>query len=298
MPISRNMDTNRLEDRLDIARHYLEIGNPKRALAELDKGSSETLEDEDFWAIRAEALFDLHRWSEAADAARRGLELFADDVTLLDILAICELELGNEPEAKRLILSALELWPGDPTLLAHHGIILARFKHYDEAERVVAEAQRIAPQSPDVLRARAHIASLEGDRRRATKFADELLRLDPDSEYSHIARGNADISSIRFKHALRHYEEAARLNPENPEIREALREAKVGAHPLLAPVRQVWRIGRWRVWVAYLVVASILAAARLQSLRLALGIVWITIVALSWLGPPILRRWYGRKHRV
>jgi hypothetical protein len=67
---------------------------------------------------------------------------------------------------------------------------------------------------------------------------------------------------------------------------------------VLAPVRQVWRIGRWRVWFGYLALASILAAARLQSLRLALGIVWITIVALSWLGPPILRRWYGRKNRV
>jgi tetratricopeptide (TPR) repeat protein len=292
------MDANRLEDRLDIARHYLGIGNAKRALAELDKGGSETLEDEDFWAMRAEALFDLHRWSEAADAARRGLELFAEDVTLLDILAICELELDNEPEAKRMILAALELWPGDPTLLAHHGIILAHFKHLDEAERVLAEAQRIAPESPDVIRARAHVAALDGDSRRATEFADELLRLEPDSEYSHVARGNAELTGIRFKHAVRHYEEAARLNPESPVIREALREARVGAHPLLAPVRQVWRIGRWRAWLGYLALASILAAARLESLRLALGIVWITIVALSWLGPPILRRWYGRKHRV
>ena len=87
MPISRRMAADNMQDRLDIARHYLEIGNPKRALSELDKGGPETLEHEDFWAMQAEALFDLGRWSEAADAARHGLELFAEDITLLDILA-------------------------------------------------------------------------------------------------------------------------------------------------------------------------------------------------------------------
>ena len=32
------MAADNMQDRLDIARHYLEIGNPKRALSELDKG--------------------------------------------------------------------------------------------------------------------------------------------------------------------------------------------------------------------------------------------------------------------
>jgi Flp pilus assembly protein TadD len=292
------MAANPVEGRLDLARHYLATGNAKRALAELDKGGAEALEGEDFWAIRAEALFDLGRWGDAADAARRGLELDAEDVTLLDILAICELELGNETQATEKILAALELWPGDPTLLAHHALILARFKRYDEAEHVLAEALRVAPQSRDVLHARAQVASFRGDRREATEYADALLRLEPDSESSHIARGNADVTSIRFKHAVQHFEEAARLNPENSEIREVLREARVGAHPVLAPVRQIWRVGRWRAWLGYITIASLLAAARLESLRFALAMVWISLCLLSWLGPPILRRWLDRKHRV
>jgi tetratricopeptide (TPR) repeat protein len=284
------------DDRLDLARHFLAIGNPKRALAELEQSGSAAVEEDEFWLIRAEALFELERWDEGAEAARRGLAQNPDDVILLDVLAICDLELGRAHEADETIRAAPELAPDHPTLLAHRALILARSKRSSEAERVLAEALRVNPRSLDVLIARAQVAALDGDRQRAAEYADDLLEAEPESEFGHLIRGAADVESVRFTRAVRHLEEAARLNPE-PEIREALREARVGAHPLLAIVRPVWRLGRMRSWLIYLTIAGALAVARLHTLRSVIVGIWITIVVLSWVAPPILRRWYGRKSR-
>src|SRR5205085_2777003 len=89
-----------VEQRLGLARHYLSIGNPKRALAELEQ-TGEGLDAAEYWVIRAEALFELGRWRDAAEAARRGLEVDADHVTLLDVLAISELRLDTRAKPIR-----------------------------------------------------------------------------------------------------------------------------------------------------------------------------------------------------
>jgi tetratricopeptide (TPR) repeat protein len=285
-------------DQLALARHYLESGNAKRAFAELEKGAGAAIDDEEFWSIRAQALFELQRWSEAADAGRRGLELEHEDVELLDVVALCEFHLDNNDEADKQIRAALEIWPDHSTLLAHHALILAHRKKWSESERVLAEALAIDPESSDVLLTRSQIATLRGQHNLARQYADDLLAEEPDDELSHLVRANADLQSMRFKQAVRHLEESARLNPERAEIRETLRDARVGAHPLLAPIRPIWRFGRLRSWMVYITIGALLAAARLQTLRYVIAGVWVTLCVVSWVAPPLLRRWYDRKGHV
>jgi tetratricopeptide (TPR) repeat protein len=141
------------EQRLELARHYLAVGNPQRALDALAQTSA--VDDEDYWEVRAGALLDLDRWEEAAEAARGGLALEPDDVFLLDMLAIAELELHHGGAALEAIDAALELVPDHPTPLAHRALILARLKRFDEAEHAIDEALAIEPDSVDVLRVRA-----------------------------------------------------------------------------------------------------------------------------------------------
>ena len=283
------------EQRLELARHYLAVGNPQRALDSL--AQSAAVDDEDYWELRAGALLDLDRWEDAAEAARNGLAIDPDDVFLLDMLAIAELELHHGGAALTAIDAALELVPDHSTLLAHRALILARLKRFDEAEHAIGEAIAIDPDSVDVLRVRSQVAFLKGDLGAASRHADELLEADPESDLSHLLRGNVAVEKGRYGHAVRHFEEAARLNPEIGEIRHVLRENRVAAHPLLAPVRPIWRVGRMRSWLIYVAIAGTLAALHLRAARVAVAVVWVTIVALSWLAPPLLRRWYGRGDR-
>jgi len=280
------------EQRLELARHYLAVGNPERALDALAQTTA--VDDEDYWELRAGALLDLDRWEDAAEAARNGLALDPDDFFLLDMLAIAELELDHGGAALEAIDAALALVPDHPTLLGHRALILARLKRFDEAEHAIDEAMAIEPDSVDVLRVRSQVSFLKGDLGAAKQHADDLLEADPDSELSHLLRGNVAVEKGRFRHAVRHFEEAARLNPEIDEIRDVLRENRVAAHPLLAPVRPIWRVGRFRSWLIYVTILGALGAAHLHSARVAIAAIWITLVTISWLAPPLLRRWYGR----
>lgn len=98
-------------DPLALVRRYLETGDARRALAELEKAPG-GVDDEEFWSLRAHALYGLGRWDEAAQAAQAGLELEADDFDLLDLLALAELERGREKKARATIDSALRALPG------------------------------------------------------------------------------------------------------------------------------------------------------------------------------------------
>jgi len=283
-------------ERLELARHYVEMERPQRALDALRDVGEDALEDSDYWQIRAEALLDLERWDEAAEAAKAGLALDPDDVVLLDALAIARVEAGWIVEARETIDAALEIAPDLPPLLAHKALIEARGHDFDAAERTIARALAVAPESADVRRVRAQVASLRGDKHAARQYADDLLEVEPDSDVSHLLRGNVDVQAGKFRTAVRHFEEAARLNPDHPEIREVLRENKVAAHPILAPVRPIWRFGRLRAWLVYFTLAGLLAGTGFHKARVVVAVVWVVIVAISWLAPPILRRWYGRKH--
>ena len=161
------------EQRLELARHYLAVGNPERALDALAQTTA--VDDEDYWELRAGALLDLDRWEDAAEAARNGLALDPDDFFLLDMLAIAELELEHGGAALEAIDAALALVPDHPTLLAHRALILARLKRFDEAEHAIDEAMAIGPDSVDVLRVRSQVSFLKGDLGAAKQHVDLVI---------------------------------------------------------------------------------------------------------------------------
>jgi hypothetical protein len=145
------------------------------------------------------------------------------------------------------------------------------------------------------MRVRAQIAVLADDED-AGRYVDELLAVAPEDRVAHALRGNLAVRDKRFGHAASAFGEAARLDPRDAEVARAARGARVAAHPVLAPVRPVWRFGRWRSYFLYLTIITALAAAKLQTLRIAVIVVWLAIVLLSWFGPRILHWREKRKY--
>jgi tetratricopeptide (TPR) repeat protein len=282
---------------LELARHYLEVERPERALEALERGPVD-LEDPETWEVRAEALLDSRKYVEAARAAREGLTREPDDLSLLETLALAELGLARYDEADRTILRALELWPDNPLLVAQRAMILARATRFREAQKLADDAVRGAPDSTHVLRVRAQVDALSEDRLRTKRSVEALLAVEPADPMGLALAGALASEDKRYGDAARHLSEAARLVPDDADIAAAARETRIAAHPLLAPVRPLLRFGRFRSWLVYLLLIGVLAAARLQTLRIVVVIVWLTIAALSWFAPPILRwrqrRRYGR----
>jgi tetratricopeptide (TPR) repeat protein len=282
-------------DTLLLARQYTDIERPQAALDVLDRARSDELEDAEYWAIRAQAHLQLEQPAEAVEAAQHGLEREPEDLELLDLLALGYLGADRSMKAKEVLTKALELAPEQPLLLAHQALTAARLTEFDFARGLIAQAMRLAPDYVPVLRIRAQVAYLAEDSR-VSDYVDELLEQEPEDPVGHALRGNLAVRQKHYVSASRAFDEAARLDPADPEFADVASRARVAAHPLLAPVRPMWRFGRWRSYFLYLSLLFLFGALRLGSLRTILVIVWVSIVILSWFGPRLIRWRQKRKY--
>jgi hypothetical protein len=71
---------------------------------------------------------------------------------------------------------------------------------------------------------------------------------------------------------------------------------RVLAHPLLAPVRPMWKFGRRRTQLAFVAAVVGLDVAHHTTLGTSIAVVWVMIVVLSRVALPILRRREERRY--
>lgn len=211
------------------------------------------------------------------------------------MLALAHLDQDEFEDAERALTTAIELAPEDPTLRAHLALTFACAKSFNAAFLAIGRALRLAPDDIGVLRVRAQVAYLAEDPETPT-YVDDLLARAPDDQTGHALRGMVQAGRKDFVRAARALREAARLDPSATGVAAAARETAILAHPILAPVRPIWRFGRWRVYFIVLAVSMFLASTGHSTIRAGLAVVWLTIIVLSWTAPPILRWRMKRKY--
>ncbi|MDQ3328977.1 MAG: hypothetical protein M3506_10715, partial [Chloroflexota bacterium] len=81
------MDTS--VNNLALARRYIEIGQPERALQALDAAGGDVLHAALYWRLRAQAFLQMERYPDAQDALMTGLAEGPDDIVLLYLSSIC-----------------------------------------------------------------------------------------------------------------------------------------------------------------------------------------------------------------
>jgi tetratricopeptide (TPR) repeat protein len=282
---------------LALAWHDLHRGRPDRALAALEKATGADLEAYEFWNLRARALFELGRWDEAAAAAESGLEQAPDDGELLDVLALAQLESGRTKEARATIDAAIVLYPDVAELHAHRALILARradksfrLASYRKARAAVDEALRLDPTSEAALRVRAQIGVMSNDRR-AHEYAEELLALEPDDGRVHVIRGAALAGRGDVSESLRHFDEAARLDPSDPTLAWVGRRSRAMQRPFFAPVLFLERISRGHSRIAWVAVVVASMRAGVPLLTAAVIAFWVYL----WVAHAYLRVQTGKQ---
>jgi tetratricopeptide (TPR) repeat protein len=280
-----------VDRRLALARHYLDVDQPERALEHVEGLLAESPEDGDLWELRAEALFDLGDYEEATEAARSGLARAPDSVVLLDMLALAEAKRGDFAEAERAVLAALRLAPDHPTLLAHYALFLAQVGQTAKADRVLERAERSDPEDEAVRTAQIQLAYLSGDDRRVERESRRLLEDVPDHPVGHAFLGGTAAERGSFARAARHLDIAARHDLSDPEFAELAREARIVGHPLLVPLWPFERLGPGKVWIGAIGTMLLLQAAGLEPVALVFAAAYVLLCVYSWVVPPLLRRW-------
>ena len=280
---------------LALAEHYVEIGQPSRALELLDRADGEALESLEFWRLRALAHHYLEQWEATMTVALQGLARDPHNVPLLFLAADAEAEMDHLAEAERTILAALALDAEHPGLLCAYARIVARGGQLDKAERLVDEASRIDPEDTEVLRTRTLLALLRGHDREATRYSEELLKVNPDDMGGHRLRGAALLQRGQVHEGRRSLETAVRDDPMDLELAHTVRSARIATHPLMWPVLPIQRLGPGGSWILAI---AIIFGLRGLGYGTAAGIasgVWLFIVIYSWVAVPVIQRRLERR---
>jgi tetratricopeptide (TPR) repeat protein len=278
---------------ITLARHYLSIEQPEKALAALERGASD-LEDWEFWYLRGEALRALERREEAEEAARRGLALAPESIPLLQSLANSLAAQQDLAGAETVLLEALRLDSDNTQLLCRYSLLLAQGRQLGKADLVLAEAGRQDPDDPLVIATRLSLLHVRGNDRASMRETRRLLRLSPGSIFGHYMLGTLLLLSGRTGGAGRYLQNAAREYPEADILTKAQTQRFL-AHPLLWPLRPFQRLGSagaWLVAMALFIVLRFLGLS--QAAFVVLGI-YLALAVYSWISIPLLRRWYRRR---
>jgi predicted Zn-dependent protease len=290
-------------DPLGLARHYLEIERPERALDVLAQAGADELDGEEAAGIAATAMIALGRHEDARRRVRDAIARDGDSPYLLRMLAAAEAELGDYAGAERALLAALELAPDDPAVLYTYGHLLARAGCPEDAERIAARLDETWPTGELGADVRIAAEYVRGRSARAAEVARGVLASEPEDETSHAVIGVHALNTGDPRLAARHLDEVMRQRPDAHELAVPARRARAESHWLLAPLRPIRRFGELRFWLLYagvaIVVSNLVAAAGLlvgidRDIGFAVFMVFFLVgfalrVYAGWIAPAIRR---------
>lgn len=272
----------------ELARHYLEVHQPQRALDAL--GRLQDHDDPEVWALRGWALVDLDRHDESAEVARAALGRWPDDVDFLRLLAVAEAHRDHLAEAETAVLAALELEPDDTHLLCTYADALMRGGQLDKAADVLELAARADPDDTLVIRMRLNLAFLRADDGEARELSEELLSRDADDYQGQVMLGSLDLEKVRLSSAERRFGTAIRRDPSAPGVARSARIVRTMRSPLYWPLLPFERFGPGPTWLVAVAVIFGLRAAGLDAASGIAGLVWVALCIYSWVAGPLLRR--------
>lgn len=267
---------------IQLAEQYVRLERGEHALHALRHASPESAAT---WLWRANALHALQRYEEAAESARRGLAIDAENSYLHYVIARAELMLSHYAEAEAAIVESLRLHPDEPEAIATHALILHALGKRDAGDRVMRRAAELAPDLRSVRVANAILTTPLMDADTADDLTRELLREEPEGAQEHWLRAIALLKRYRFQKAAGHFSIAAAIEPDNEMF---VRAARVARHWILLPLRVTAPLS---YWIAYLSLFPLFFNSLWKPFGYALAFVlYVYVAKLMLIAHPFARR--------
>jgi tetratricopeptide (TPR) repeat protein len=273
----------------------LQANRAEQALEELGRLPTDEAISPIAFELRAVALLRLERYAQAADAARRGLA-GGPDPDLLGHLGAALGELGDYPEAERALLDGLAIAPQDPRLLCYYASLCLKVNQTDKAAKLLERAAAIAPHASLVYAVRIQLAFARGDDKLAQRISEEYLAEYPEEAHAHALHGQSARNRGQVNEAYVSLRQAAANDPADQDYAKAAITAKAYVHPLLVPLRPLYRIGPVKLWLAVVVTIFVLRRPA-PALAGILGLTWFAYCVYSWVVPPIVTKLARRRFR-
>ena len=288
------MSRDLAQDWLGRAIVFCELGRLEDADEALLEAVREDPDDQFAHGLRALVLMDLDRPKDALEAASTTIAL-APDLALghtARTRALLALERFNEAEASAN--EAIRLDPEDADAHVLLGFCLVAREQWADAVSAADSALALEPESESARGLRAIALGMSQGGAGWRDAAAETLAVAPGSSLAHAFAGQAHLMRGGEKEAAERFREALRLDPESEFAQAGLAEAMKAEHPLFKPLFRffMWQERLSGGWKAALIVGPLIALRALRPaadnpLVLAIMVLWIAFVALTWLSVPL-----------
>jgi len=201
-------------------------GRPEQALPHFEVAVD--LDPQDAIARQAYAavLLRLGREADAQIQLELALQIQPEHHATQVQLGLLLVKRQRAPDAASLLRAALASGPDDPVALAGLGKAEEQMGRTAEASRYFARARELAPRDPDIERSWAEMLMRRGRYEEAAQSFGRVLALRPNDAEGHAALGYALVLCKRPAEGAAHWEEALRLQPDFPGLRERLRRIR------------------------------------------------------------------------
>jgi len=154
-------------------------------------------------------------WASAAPLLASVLEQLPGHVHARNVLAMCELRMGNLQAARKHFLKSLSHKPDQGQVLLELGRLDFAEGQYQSARRRFSQTLELLPDSVEAMILMGYLESVEGHSVEATQWYERAIAADPNRPDAYLHQGDIDFQDRKFKQAQGWYEKALGISPRN-----------------------------------------------------------------------------------
>ena len=288
---------------INLAYHFLEIGQPQRALDQLNDITGEHVNMVELAGLRGMALHQLGRNGEAIQALRGGLAFAPDSVLLLAQLSTCLAAIKDHATAEQAIQTAVRLDPNDAMLLCQYARFKLSMDDVDGAVPLIEQAAQLDGEYAPVFELRAMVFYMRGQYGHAAETSRHVLVRKPDDPRAHYLLGMSLRALGNRRQAQQHFRKAAQINPGDQDLVMDAHASDFVDHWALRPYWLLHGLGSiglyvlvvFVLWMAMMVDSFVLGKPRFFIVAIVAYGVLLAYLRFA----PRLRIWLLRlKHRT
>jgi Tfp pilus assembly protein PilF len=164
---------------------------------------------------KAIVLAQRGEWASAAPLLTSVLKQLPGHVHARNVLAMCEMRMGNLQAAEEQFLKSLAHKPGQGQVLLELGRLDFVQSQFESARRRFLQTLELLPDSVEAMILIGYLESVEGHTAKADRWYERAAAADPRRPDVYLHQGDVHFQSRRFKQAQGWYEKAIGVSPRN-----------------------------------------------------------------------------------
>lgn len=170
---------------------------------------------------RGKSFMKMKQWEKAISDFKKavGVKTGNADFESHGLIMKCIIEMGKKEDAVTYCKETLKKNPDNADLINNLAVGFMDLKMYEAAEKLLKRALKLDPANKMALYNMGIIAGIEnGDYQKGMEYIDKFIQIAPGDVNGYIVRGKIQYNADFGNEALKDFEEALKLSPDDAEL--------------------------------------------------------------------------------